>query len=262
MSPLLPQGLRELLVPVRCAGCGAPGEEWCDNCHRHLAGPSRRLRPGVLVPCPVWSVGPYSGPVAAGIVALKEERRHRLGAPFGAALAEAAAGLVEAGELLHPAERPWLIVPAPSTVEAVRERGFHHMREVGQEMARYLQQASSNGVLGGVTGEIVVAELLRAAPHRDAVGLTAEQRRTNLAGAITCDPDMATQLALLAPLATSPAAGVVRPQVPTLPHNVFSHWEILVIDDVTTTGATLAECFFALHHVGMRPRGALTLASA
>ncbi|WP_320616425.1 hypothetical protein [Lawsonella sp.] len=224
--------------------------------------------------------------MAEGIVAFKEGRRRRLAIPFGAALAEAAAGLVEAGELLHPAERPWLIVPAPSTAEAVCERGFHHMREVGEEMARYLQQASTNWVLGGVAGEIAVAELLCAAPHHDAVGLTAEQRRANLAGAITCDPDIATQLALFTPSATPPvtapvtapvtpqgtpavtasvtplAAESVRRRAHRLPHNVFSHWEILVVDDVTTTGATLAECFFALHHMGMRPRGALTLASA
>lgn len=141
------QGLHELLVPVRCAGCGAPGVDWCEKCHKHLAGPPRRIHPRVAIPCPVWSISPYSGPVAAGIVALKEDRRQALAQPFGQALAHAAAQLVAAGEILHPAERPWLLVPAPSTALSIRERGFHHVREIAEAMAHTLQGHSMTSFL-------------------------------------------------------------------------------------------------------------------
>jgi len=73
----------------------------------------------------------------------------------------------------------------------------------------------------------------------DQVGLGVRQRQLNVAGSMSVDHRLLARLA-----ATTPRARLV------------------LVDDVVTTGATLAEGLRALAAVGLRPATPLTLAAA
>ncbi len=98
-------------------------------------------------------------------------------------------------------EGPLILVPVPSTRRSRRAKGHDPVRRVAEVAARRLRA-------GGL--QVTVAPVLRPARKvADQSGLTSAQRAANLAGAFTSKP-------------------VPRGQV-------------VLVDDVITTGATLAE---------------------
>jgi predicted amidophosphoribosyltransferase len=135
------------------------------------------------------------------VVAFKERGRAELARPLGTALALAVAAVLSgAGELAGPAV-PLLLVPVPSSAAALRSRGRDHVRELA---ARAVAELRAAGV------PAAEARLLRRAGRvRDSAGLSAAERRANLAGTFH--------------LAAAPPPGAV----------------VVLVDDVVTSGATL-----------------------
>jgi len=104
-----------LVMPVDCAGCGAPDRSLCSACSAFLVpDPATRSTPGGLR---VVTALRYEGVVRGIILALKEEHRTdaaaALGAPLGAALRKALplTGAVE-------------FVAVPTSRDAYRRRGY------------------------------------------------------------------------------------------------------------------------------------------
>jgi predicted amidophosphoribosyltransferase len=92
--------------------------------------------------------------------------------------------------------------------------------------------------------EAVAADLLRHTRRvRDQAGLDREERAANLGGA----------LALRRGVLAGP--GGLRP-------SGRGRWDVVVVDDVLTTGATVAEAASALRAGGLRVVGAATVAAA
>ncbi|MFW3171919.1 ComF family protein [Geodermatophilus sp. CPCC 206100] len=201
--------LADLLLPRTCAGCGLPGALLCRRCARlltvpHLAQP-RRFPVGFP---PTVAAGAYAGPVRPAVNAFKERGRAELARPLGAALALAVAGVV-AG--LDGGCREVRLVPVPSSRAALRVRGRDHVRELTGRAVAELRAA-------GVPA--APARLLRRTGRvRDSAGLSADQRRANLAGTFALVPG---------------AAAVGRDGV------------LVLVDDVVTSGATLTEAAAAL----------------
>jgi predicted amidophosphoribosyltransferase len=198
--PALLAALADLVLPRTCAGCGLPGAVLCRPCARLLARPHlatpRRFPVGFP---PTVAAGAYAGPVRPAVVAFKERGRAELARPLGVALALAVVGVL-AG-LPEPAGRP-LLVPVPSSAAALRERGRDHVRELTR---RAVAELTAAGL------PVTEARLLRRRGRiRDSAGLSAAQRRANLAG-------------------TFALVGAV-PRGP-----------IVLVDDVVTSGATLTE---------------------
>jgi len=110
-----------------------------------------------------------------------------------------------------------LIVPVPLHLKREAERGYNQSALLAHALAR------------AVGARVAPAELVRTVHTRPQVGLTAEERRQNIAGAFHC---------------TSAVTGQ----------------RIVLLDDVCTTGATLEACAKALREAGACGVWGLTLA--
>lgn len=117
-----------VLVPVSCAGCGAPDRSLCDACRAEftVTGFTRDLD-GV----PAFAAVAYEGAVRRAVLALKEHGRtdiaRELATPLEAVLLEVATRLgADEGHRVgsNPVAAPLRIVTVPPTRAAKRTRGY------------------------------------------------------------------------------------------------------------------------------------------
>ncbi|MBW9209110.1 ComF family protein [Mumia sp. zg.B21] len=224
----------DLVLGVRCAGCGLPGLVLCERCRRAVGGrpgirapdpvPLALLRPSLVVPV---SLTAYEGVVVELLHAYKEEPRTALARPLGALLAVAvllALGVAEERGFALGRRQTWsvVLVPVPSRRQAVRARGF----DAGAQLARATASALRRQ---GVRAR--ADPVLRVGRIADQAGLGAAERAANLAGAYR----------------------VRRP--------VVGGAAVVVTDDVVTTGASVGEAVRALTAAGSRPVAVATLAA-
>ncbi|WP_406450733.1 ComF family protein [Streptomyces sp. NBC_00876] len=205
-----------LVLPVACGGCGRPRTGLCEECGAQLYGAApRRVRPD---PEPaglpvVHAAAGYENAVRAVLLAHKE--RGVLG--LAGALGKALAGAVRAGAGQPPDGRPLLLVPVPSARRVVAARGHDPARRIARAAAAELRRA---GTPAGV-----VAVLRQRRPVADQSGLGARERQANLAGALAV------------------VAGGER---------LLAAGRVVLVDDLLTTGASLAEAARAIGAAGGR----------
>ncbi|WP_431784003.1 ComF family protein [Streptomyces chumphonensis] len=232
------QELVDLVLSAECAGCGTARTGLCARCRAVLeAGPVRRVWPGGAAPArpglpPVYAAGLYVDEVRAVLLAHKERGALRLAAPLGRALARAvrvpvAAHAGRSGSGPPCGGGPWLLVPVPSARRAVAARGHDPVRRLAGSAVAELRRSGTPARLLPV--------LRRRRDVADQAGLGLWQRRSNLDGA----------------LAVPPAA--VR---------LLGRGPVVVVDDLTTTGATLLEAARALSAAGATVTGAAVVAAA
>lgn len=221
----------ELAFGSVCAGCMSEPGLICAGCRDRLHGSGVNVRPlsADSGSPPVVAAASYTDTVREMILAHKERGRLGLARPLGEALAVAVATLLEERSCDGPERGRTRIamVPVPSSRRAVRERGHDAVARMSRHAARLLRR-------GGMDCTFVPA--LR---HRRAVadqsGLSVEERAENLAGA----------------LAVRRGAGPV-----------LSGRDVVVVDDIVTTGATLRDARRALDESGHTPFGAAVVAAA
>jgi predicted amidophosphoribosyltransferase len=179
--------------------------------------------------------GDYGGPVRSALLAYKERGRRDLTDPLARALAAAVHRLVtdRAGRSPPPgavgsrAMGPLLLVPVPSRPAAARARGGDHVLRLARACALLLPR---QGLRAGVLGALRVGR-----PVRDSAGLSAAARAVNLAGAFSL---------------TQAGRRVGRVARPVL----------IVVDDLVTTGATVAEACRVLAQGGLSVAGIAAVA--
>ncbi|WP_435887794.1 ComF family protein [Streptomyces chartreusis] len=236
------QDLTDLVLLAECGGCGRPRTVLCPECRAVLSGTApSRVRP---VPEPsglpvVHAAARYEDEARAVLLAHKERGALALAAPLGTVLAGAVrAGLrearadggdvsgravrspggrarafeAEAGWSTGSARAPVLLVPVPSARGAVRARGHDPARRIALAAATELRRAG--------TPARVLAVLRQGRVVADQSGLNSRQRLENLAGALTVAPGGGRLLAGGGP--------------------------VVLVDDLMTTGASLAEAARAL----------------
>lgn len=228
MPGLLAQ-LCGLVLPVRCAGCDLPDEPWCARCAAHLHAPACRCehRAGRLDlldgldPPPVWCAASFTGPVRRAVSAWKDAGRADLGPAFVEAVQAVAQDEQVRSGLAGRGEL--LVVGVPTSPAARRRRGFDPVDLLAGAVATRLDEC-------GVRSRHVRA--LRRSRDTDSAGLGSRAR-----------------------------AGRVPPRVRGRARGVVAGAEVLLVDDVLTTGATFAACRRAIEGAGARLTGGIVLAS-
>ncbi|MFI5492812.1 ComF family protein [Actinoplanes sp. NPDC051859] len=227
--------LADLVLPSACAGCAAERVELrygtCEACVAELEA----LRPFPTVPDPpppgmprCVAVGGYGGPLRGALLAYKERQRHRLAWPLGALLASAVVeAAVRAGG--HRGV-PLTLVPVPSTASAARARGGDHMARLSAQAVRRLRA-------GGWQAEAV--RVLQALPRPDSALLTVAERAT----------------------AAENSLRIRRTRIRISRRRPTIGGTLLVVDDIVTTGATLAAVTSRLREADMQVAGACVLAA-
>ncbi|MFE6128974.1 ComF family protein [Streptomyces sp. NPDC056437] len=205
------QEISGLVLPAACGGCGVPGTPLCERCAHELYGSSaRRARPDpepVGLP-EVHAAAPYADGVRAVLIAHKERGALGLARPLGVALA----GAVRASA--SPAARgegPLLLVPVPSARHTVRARGHDAARRIALAAAGELRRTG--------TRARALPVLRQRREVADQAGLTARERVANLSGALVV------------------VGGAGR---------LLEGGRAVLVDDLMTTGASLAEAARAL----------------
>ncbi|WEH41552.1 ComF family protein [Streptomyces sp. NBC_01218] len=220
-----------LVLPVSCGGCGRPRTELCPECGAALRDrPPCRVRPSPEPPgLPVvHAAAPYENAVRALLLAHKERGALTLARPLGGALAAA----VRAGAGDSARRGTLLLVPVPSSSRATAARGH--------DPGRRIALAAAAGLRRSGTSARVFPVLRQRRAVADQAGLRAVQRRANLAGALEVVP------------------GAER---------LLAEGPVVLVDDLLTTGSTLAEAARAVAAVLPRtalpvsPRAAVVAAS-
>lgn len=219
--------LLDLAAERECGGCGRPepsGAPLCPACDGLLAesGPWRTLAAVPGTPC-THAVSRYEDPVRTMLIGYKERGRTDLRRSLGLALARAVAQTLDTAG--GAGRTPVALVPMPSRRKVVRDRGVDTTARLAGTAARALRQV-------GLPVRAVPA-LCHVRAVEDQAGLTREQRQANLSGA----------------LRARRAAAVAASRV-------------VLVDDISTSGASLAEAARALREAGVPVLGAATIAAA
>jgi predicted amidophosphoribosyltransferase len=220
--------LADLVLPVECAGCRLPAGPlrlgFCVGCAAVLAAQDPRpVRPDPAPPGlpPCVALGRYDGPLREALLSYKERGRHRLARPLGRLLAEVVAAAAEPG--------PVLLVPVPATGRAVRQRHGDHVRRLAGYAVARLRAAGRSAA---------VVQPLRALPRADSTTLDRTARAAAAADAFGLRPGRIPALRRLAGGRT-----------------------VIVLDDIVTTGATLAAVATLLRAAGVPVATAAVLAA-
>ena len=226
-----------LFLPHPCP-CGAAQEPVCASCRAALAPPAGAVlaspspRPAGLPFTAAAAV--YAGPVRRLIVAYKERRRRDLTPILAGALARAVLAVL--GLRAGPrAAGAVLLVPVPASRAALHQRGIDHMADLARQCTRQL--SAGRGVPGLVFSWVPMLRVARRVA--DQAGLAAAQRGANVAGSMRVRGRRGRY-------------GAVLPRAPS----------VVLLDDVMTTGATLAEAARALAAAGVPTSGAAVIATA
>lgn len=226
------------LLPPRCALCGAEGDlgavDLCGCCLATLPFADAATGGAAVTGRATFAPFVYRDPVGSGLRALKFHGDPRPARVFGALLAASAgvaAGRAEDG----PSARILALVPVPLHRRRHAERGFNQAEAIARHAGRWL----------GLP--VRTHWLQRARATRPQTGLRGAERRRNLVDAFQATP------ALRAVMAAQRAGAAMAAPSPR---------RVALIDDVLTTGATVAAARAALVEAGVPAVEVWTVARA
>ncbi len=250
--------LLHVLVPVDCVCCGAEDAVLCSACARHVRNLCRRpfraeQESPVLVNVDgtsrlgVVAAGPYRDELAQGLLSFKRLGQWRLAGVLAGCLSKAVRSAV--------AGQPgYYLVPVPTSGKAYRKRGFSpvHLILLGIRMRHLLPDYPTLPALKKVTNRHAAsapAWWRRSIADMALAGATGQSERKRATG----------QKGLGRGERARRVRGTIK--VRWLWTGRLAGKRCLLIDDVLTTGATLAEAARAVTAAGGVVCGAVVLAA-
>lgn len=225
------------LLPVQCVSCGRPDERLCRSCAKGLRRSARQAirveEPAEALPLnaqgqplPVMAAGKYEHELASVLLHYKNQQMVALGKILVPLLAAALRAAIQ--ELADPSA-PVILVPIPTRRQALAKRGYWPVGLLLHKVDRaHLLPAN-----------VRVAKVLRFS-IRASWGKA--QKSKGRKGRASVRNTMQTR--------DTPGARKV----------LNSAAQVLFVDDVLTTGATLAEAHRSLGEFDLRIRGAVVVA--
>ena len=213
----------DLLLPLHCGGCGAAGQAWCARCARDLAAETA-TSPGQRRFAVLQHPLPavhVAGRYGGVLRTALLAYKERGRRDLAVPLAAALAGALARAHA--ETDRPCVPVPVPASRAGLRARAIDHVATLLQSVPPPWTVPAGQPALLGWTRSV-----------SDQAGLGAAARAGNLVGALRARP----------------------PRAPWPPSAA-----VLLIDDVVTTGATLAEAARACRAAGWPVAGAVALAA-
>lgn len=233
----------DILFPKKCVGCGISGSYICGDCVRDI-------KQGELV-CPrcedlavggqthpicrrrfgldgLWSLGIYQDPLRSAIQKLKYKGIEELAEILVNIMVEYWARYQPfvLDQIKKDGGLGWVVIPVPLFWWRENSRGFNQASLIGQSLSKKL-------------GLDYCKALKRIRYTRSQIKLKSTQRRENIKDAFAISSSFQS-------------LGFARDRPPIS--------NILLIDDVWTTGSTLRECCWVLKRGGAKKVWALTLA--
>ncbi len=237
----LRDGLLDLILAPRCLGCGGaagPGRTLvCGRCRSRLTAPPAPLCPRCGFPrlrtgrepaptcqeCREWPVGLRAARSACLLRDPADGLVHQLKYRGWHRLGSFMGGRMARTRLPDDVARETqLVIPVPTTPLRLRARGYNQAEVLATAFA-------------SETGRTVICGLERSAGASSQIALQPAARLANVAGAF------------------GPVAGA---------ETDFAGEHLLLVDDVLTTGATVAACARALVDAGARCVSVVTFARA
>lgn len=213
--------LRAIVFPCECVGCGLANRELCDECRASLAKLRTPEPPHLGVP--LYAAGVYEHLLRDLIVQYKHEERTAWASVLGVVLrAPLRVALGEWWGRDPPPGGAPLLVTAPSRWRSVRRRGYRHVDWLVSIALR------------GSRARVLRVRALRATRKRTAqVGLRSSERERN-----------ATRIAVKRSCA-----------------KLLVGREVVLVDDIVTTGATVRAAISCLENAGARVTAVVALAA-
>ena len=264
--------LGEVLMPRTCPCCAVPvaygaGSPLCEQCLPQLRSALARVeRVQVLQPLEgaaapeVRAASRYVGMMPRALLALKNAGRTDLLPLLGEGLARSVYELLRAhraelqsapgssvGASAAPVEV--LLIPAPSSAQSVRRRGYAPANLLVQEAVRQLNQRLPASM------RVRAVDVIGYAPcNRRGSGASLSSRVSSLLGASEAKSE---QKSLGAVGRAERMHGALRVMEPALCTGRVS----IICDDVVTTGATASEMVRVLQDAGSRVLGVCAVAA-
>jgi predicted amidophosphoribosyltransferase len=245
--------LLALVAPVECVCCGTEDFSLCGHCERAVRALTRTpfraegQAPALMdvngsVILPVVAAGVYREELAHAVLSFKKYGQGQLESVLSKALGRAIRGA--AGTMVE-----FCLVPVPTTNSAFRKRGFSPVHLLLRSLAR-----------SGTLGPGSVANALRKRGSLSQGAWDAGALSERLQSLLPAHAIAGGQKGLGRGARAKRVRGSMRARPLLLAPDIRGRPCILV-DDVLTTGATLAEAARAVHQAGGVVMGAVVLAA-
>jgi ComF family protein len=245
-SLTLSHSLKTVLLKSACASCQRVTlDVLCTYCHRqlhHQQLTDSNFKALGHMPAPLFAWGSYGGALKRVIAALKYQNQRQLGPFLGELLATV---------WLSPQRQqlPWAqqlppklwVVPIPLHPEKLQQRGFNQADLIARGFCRVTRLP------------LLSQALIRQRATTPQFGLTETQRQQNLQQAFALGADLPADLRRSAAINQA-----INPAV----NQAVKQRHILLLDDIFTTGATIAAATETLTQAGFLVVGTVTVAYA